>query len=427
MQKISLEACLEMMVGLSDKPVNPPFIILDKDRKILTDIAKKVYRGTALTDRQYATVKRVLRTNYSTQFKNRDIDIHASSNILRKPLRQIDRSSYIKIGNYKEFVYDPFSYYAYQPNHKVLVIRFPFNVTYSKLMGEVRKCFPFYRTHKQKDKNKYILPYNERLAHKVVDKFKGKITDIDPTLLEIHEKCEYFYNNKQEFLPGIYDFKIKNCLPKTSEHYVNKFGQPSPSNLFLFKDRSEYLGLKYFSGLHLEHSLADQDEFTKRLVKRKASVVVVEKKKWELKQVIKTMFDLKRIPLLVVLPVFPKKDPAESLEASHKIFKNYVDNKDISVLFRLENMESGIKFNEYVRENGLNNKLANNTKIVYINNKKIPKPLLRFNWEPEGVLCLDTTRNYSKVNSFEEEFDLVVQYATEEHSPWNPYFVMENI
>ena len=90
-----------MMVGLSDKPVNPPFIILDKDRKILTDIAKKVYRGTALTDRQYATVKRVLRTNYSTQFKNRDIDIHASSNILRKPLRQIDRSSYIKIGNYK--------------------------------------------------------------------------------------------------------------------------------------------------------------------------------------------------------------------------------------------------------------------------------------------------------------------------------------
>ena len=134
MQKISIEACLEMMVGLSDKPVNPPFIILDKDRKILTDIAKKVYRGTALTDRQYATVKRVLRTNYSTQFKNRDIDIHASSNILRKPLRQIDRSSYIKIGNYKEFVYDPFSYYAYQPNHKVLVIRFPFNVTYSNCL-----------------------------------------------------------------------------------------------------------------------------------------------------------------------------------------------------------------------------------------------------------------------------------------------------
>ena len=96
-------------------------------------------------------------------------------------------------------------------------------------------------------------------------------------------------------------------------------------------------------------------------------------------------------------------------------------------MFRLENMESGIKFNEYVRENGLNNKLANNTKIVYINNKKIPKPLLRFNWEPEGVLCLDTTRNYSKVNQFEEEFDLVIQYSSEEHTPWNPYFVVESI
>ena len=129
----------------------------------------------------------------------------------------------------------------------------------------------------------------------------------------------------------------------------------------------------------------------------------------------------------IVLPVFPKQSPINNLIQSFNILKNFVNPKDISVLFRLENVNDGIAFNEFVRDNGLNNKLANNTKIVYINNKKIPKPLLKSSWRPEGVLCLDTTRNYSKVNQFEEEFDLVIQYSSEEHTPWNPYFVVESI
>tara|TARA_B100001013_G_scaffold636_3_gene511 strand:- start:4582 stop:5892 length:1311 start_codon:yes stop_codon:yes gene_type:complete len=427
MQKITIEECLEMIVGLGEEAINPPFILLNKDKKILTDIAKKVYRGTALTDRQYAVIKKLLVNNYSTQFKNRKIDIHVSSTMLRKTLRQIDRSSYIKIGKYKDHIYNPFGYDTYNVD-KVIIVRFPFNIVLSKLIGEIKKLFPLQSySSKRNDKNKYIFPYTERIAYKIIDRFKNKIKDIDPLLLEIHKQCEEIDINKEKYLPGIYDYKIKYCSPKISQFYTEKFGNPDLSNLYLYKDRSEYLGLKHFNNAHLEESLKPLDDYTQKIVMRKTSVITCDKKKWNPFQIIKTMFTLKRLPLLIVLPVFPKQSPINNLIQSFNILKNFVNPKDISVLFRLENVNDGIAFNEFVRDNGLNNKLANNTKIVYINNKKIPKPLLKSSWRPEGVLCLDTTRNYSKVNQFEEEFDLVIQYSSEEHTPWNPYFVVESI
>ena len=87
--------------------------------------------------------------------------------------------------------------------------------------------------------------------------------------------------------------------------------------------------------------------------------------------------------------------------------KNLVDPKDISVLVRLPNKGTGAEFNTYVKDNGINNSLANTTKIVYINSKKIPKPLVQSTWRPESVICCDGSKNYTKVDTFLYESDLV--------------------
>ena len=84
MQTYPIEQCLEIMAGLQSGPVSKPFVILERDKKILVDIAKKVFKGSALTDKQYEVVKRILVNRY-VQFKLRDIDIQNSANILRKP------------------------------------------------------------------------------------------------------------------------------------------------------------------------------------------------------------------------------------------------------------------------------------------------------------------------------------------------------
>jgi len=64
MRSITIEECLELMAGLSTHAINPAFIVLDRDKQIIFDIAKKVFKGSALTDRQLDAVKKILITRY---------------------------------------------------------------------------------------------------------------------------------------------------------------------------------------------------------------------------------------------------------------------------------------------------------------------------------------------------------------------------
>ena len=46
MRSITIEECLELMAGLTvNATVTPAFIVLDRDKKIIFDIAKKVFKG----------------------------------------------------------------------------------------------------------------------------------------------------------------------------------------------------------------------------------------------------------------------------------------------------------------------------------------------------------------------------------------------
>ena len=82
----------------------------------------------------------------------------------------------------------------------------------------------------------------------------------------------------------------------------------------------------------------------------------------------------------------------------------------------------GKEFNDYIKDNRLNNSLAKSTKIVYITSKKIPKPLLTSEWEPEAVLIGDSTRSYTKVDKYIGTIDLQLQVNGQD-SYWNQIHV----
>ena len=98
------EDCLSFIISINK---------LDKsDVNILKSINKQITtKKVAMTDRQYALVKGKL-LNYKRTFQEHGIDINAV-NELKFPLREIDRSHWIKILKYKD--------------EDVLGIRFPFN------------------------------------------------------------------------------------------------------------------------------------------------------------------------------------------------------------------------------------------------------------------------------------------------------------
>lgn len=418
MRVITIEECLELMAGLSSTTVEPAFIILDRDKQILIDIAKKVFKGSALTDRQLEAVKKILITRYKSQFKIRGIDLENSVNNLRQPIRYLDRSEYIKLDEGKNYVEPYWSGFIPQ---KVIVVRFPFNMTYTKILNEVKKLLEptISRYYSQRLKDRYILPYTEKVVHKLLSKFKNRIKDVDPILLDVYNQCEEIVNKSAQFVPGIYKYQIEHSSNPITDYYTQNFGNPTVDNLYMYYDRKEKMGLNYFDVKELEKSSKNLSSLTKKILERRYSRINLDLDKWPLEQVISTIIELQRFPLLIVLPGQTEKDSLENLHLTHKLLKNFIDPKDISVLARFKNTKSsGKEFNNYVKENNLNNSLAKLTKIVYITSKKIPKPLLTSDWEPESVLVCDNTRNYTKVDKYISTVDLQLQINGQD-SFWN--------
>ena len=84
----TVEDCLEILAGFrkeSDK-----FSLMKEDYTIMHSIAKQVFKGTALTDRQLALMQKKLPA-YKDQFDNADITLELVK--LRKPLRSINRET----------------------------------------------------------------------------------------------------------------------------------------------------------------------------------------------------------------------------------------------------------------------------------------------------------------------------------------------
>ena len=126
---------------------------------------------------------------------------------------------------------------------------------------------------------------------------------------------------------------------------------------------------------------------------------------------LESLLELNRFPILVVLP---NESPLDGLIKLHKGLTNIIFEQDTSVLFRIDNdKESGRDFNEYIKLHKLNNPLDTNTKVVYINSNKFPKPLLKSKWNPSTVLAFGSQRMNTKVADYINPLDLVIHYDTD--------------
>ena len=83
-------------------------------------------------------------------------------------------------------------------------------------------------------------------------------------------------------------------------------------------------------------------------------------------------------------------------------------------MFRKDNKDhTDRSFNTLIKQNKLNNSLAKYTKIVYISNNKIPKPLLLSDWKPSAVLMYGSKRTNMKLDSYINECDLIIHYDSD--------------
>tara|TARA_B100001057_G_scaffold273907_1_gene274188 strand:- start:7739 stop:8950 length:1212 start_codon:yes stop_codon:yes gene_type:complete len=392
----TIEDCLELLVGFQTAPKGM-FTIKREDYNILTSLGRQVVRGIGLTDRQHELLKTKL-LSYNDMFEN---DITKSFDNLRVPLRQLNREKTIKL------VYN-------DSDELCIAVKFIFN---KKLLTAIEKAKVGAVGHLYNSKEKiHYFPFNELNVYQVISNFKNNNFDIEAELYEYFQKVEAMSNNQDDYVPGIYSFKLKNLSDRAIDFMISSIGEPTKENLAIYNDRKDQLGLHHFDQQELEESLNALTILSKKIVQRKEYNVIVPPDVYPIERVLESLLELNRFPLLVILPI---ESPLEGLVKINKGLRNIIFEQDMSVLFRVSNDKNSNKdFNEYVKLNKLNNILDTNTKVVYINSNKFPKPLLKSEWRPNTVLTIGSVRMHAKVNDYVNPLDLIIHYDTD-ISPFN--------
>lgn len=394
----TIEFCLEVLTGLEKS--NVEFNIDESDKSILNSIARQVFKSMALTDRQYALVKEKLQ-KYIPQLQAVGIDTNQVFNTLRQPLRNIDRSQYITIINDAPNT----KLNRFSDNSKWIKVRFPFSKKNIALIEKVSRLSLVSYYH-EKGTHDHYFKINEKIVFELIKNFKDKAFVIDEALLDFYNKISMINDNPSDYLPGVYNSQLKNMHVNAKEYLESNIGTVTESNLYLYKDRAMLFGINYFDDNALESSFKHTSQLTRKIAERNKTNILVKPSDYTLTDVLLSLTELNRFPLLILID---EKSAYDHLTATHKALQKVAKTENISVLFRLEG-DTGVQYNDYIRDNNLNSLLDQTTQVVYINRNKLPKPLIKSGWKPSAVLNIQSIKPTSKISDWLNEFDLTIHF-----------------
>jgi hypothetical protein len=394
MQNKTIEDLIEIISGMTQGKF--VFEIQNTDRNLMFSLGKQCLRQIPFTDRQYELAKRKI-LDYKDQFEANGIDgVEEKMNNLRQPLRSIDRSKTISL--------------VEQNDQTMIAVRFPFAknmIKYIEILNSIHKN----KGYDKANKTHFITP-TEKNIYRLIGNFQKANFEIEESLLEQYRKLLEMKENKNKHVPGVYGLQLKNLHNKAFDYAVSSIGEPSLDNLALYKDRQEILGINYFDEDDLQQSIHKLQPLTKKIINRSKQNILVNSLKYTVDNVVESVLELHRFPLLVIIP--DNDDSVECLQNVYECFKGIVLDESCSVMFRKDNKNQiDRNFNSFIKQKNLNNSLAKNSKIVYISNNKIPKPLLVSDWKPSAVLMYGSRRTNMKLDSYVSECDLVMHYDSD--------------
>jgi len=400
----TIEDYLELLTGIKESRLKTDFAISKSDFNLLTSLARQVFKGIALTDRQFNLAKIKL-LEYKDQFESNGFEnIEIDFDNLRMPLRSIDRSKWIKIVDYPgDMIYESYK------THSWIAVRFIFN---KKLISviDVIKSTDKDAIYDKENKIHYFA-LTEKNIYNIINALKDKNFEIDPLLQEKYEIIKSMHDNKNNYIPGIYGFKLKNLNANALDYIVSDIGDPDKNNLALFKDRDDLYGLEHFDQNDLNASINQLTILSQKIVRRQKNTILINKNTYNFDRVAESILELHRFPLLIVLN--PNND-FDELVQTYQSFANIIST--VSVLYRKDNIDKeGKEFNQYISDNELNQKLDSNPKIVYIKDDKFPKTLLKSNWKPSAAIIFGSRSllTNSKLQSYIGDLDLIIHYDSE--------------
>ena len=393
----TIEDALEVLAGVTPRAVN---IKIDRnDQSLIRSLGNQVKKSVALTDRQLAlAIKKI--ESYQDGLRANSFDVEQLLNLrmLRMPLRQIDRTHSISLDTVNN------------GKTPVISVRYPFNKKLAVVWDQIRGHI----TGEVIDiKNQKVVQFNEKNIMLIVSAFEPHGFEVSEDIKAIQIKIEELVLAAERIMPSvsIVDNKpVLNNVSKSCLDYFNtEFPEVNDQNILIFLDRAKTCGI------HIQNQEVTSVISAKipnspliNLITCNDTRYRVNPEKYDLDFVFDAVNTLGHWPVLVILD--DEKTAFKQVQEAYQHLTKYLSNEEMTVFFRLDNGQPDHKeFNQFVKDNSLNNYIDSKTKVVFITKTRIPKPLYKADWHPRTAIVFPNY-DFGKLSAYLNDFPTVYYY-----------------
>ena len=341
-----------------------------KDKTVIFSLAAQFKKNLALTQKQAELTMRILENVQSKLSLIPDAENLIKTPVFKYAFRKVDTSKTINILNIN--------------SENFIAVKFPFDKKLSNILPNIPGKSGYSKEYKS-----FLYKLTDKTLINLLDNevIQNYQFDISTEVQEIYSTIKNIIDNRETYIPIIdYDgtLTLKNSN-KTLETYFNNHRTGNIlSDLFLAKT----LGISPSNKLIDTINSMNLNEKTLDLFLNKTTIFDKTNGKKFIHSNSTITEYIKLVDHWPVLFILSDDDRVDAtLNKWHNDLNNIgINNSQISVLFR---STDNIKFNEYIKNHQLNNRLDENIKVVFIRHK-IPKILYKINFQPKIIISSST-------------------------------------
>jgi hypothetical protein len=393
-------------VFLEAMTTTPPFS--SRDNKTLRSLHTAMQSTTYITEKQGTLLLAILSNQLYTPFMllaNADYKEYLDNPQWQHPFRvlpDVKKIYHIPAGSTAIPEYN-----GLRDNYTgVIAIEFTFSSTIRNHLKPLSSVI-----HQVRSGSFYIADYTEQNLYTVMKNLEQYNFEVSPELQAVYNTIITWDNANIAS-----QFLLENINFPMFKHAIdNDLGDNIDLNDLLIKDRKH----RY---QYTNHVACNNNTLTETIANRTKTKIWIDSNTHTLSNVVKSLVELKRLPMLVV---FDQTTPLITItqfnELSTALTKNGITD-NIGIYFRLDNTPDGKIFNDGIANRKYNSMLDDSTAVAGVLGGKLPKFFLKTGWKPMSVLCIKNTLRQSKTAVYATCSDLIITYT-----PTEPIIETRNI
>jgi len=364
-------------------------LIPARDSKVLRSLATSISSNFFITENQSRLLMKILKDNSKkmTNFSE-EISLALQEPMWSRSFRHIEQIKKLYIKKNEE-------------QEPILVVEFTFNSEIRKtLTGLGKKLDGGLNSSNQK-----VWPI-ELTEKNIVLVYEA----LEPLGFEVDEIVKNHYRtikswSEQEIRD---QFLLTNIEHQNFQKAITAdLGIETAIDQNIINDRS--IRYQFFT----ENAKNHGETLTETIANRSKSRVWVDKNQHSVTEVISSLVELRRLPLLVVFDTIVNDKYLKNLKILSESLEENGIFDGVGIYFRLPNDEMGKQFNNFIAEKKYNQRLDDRLKVAAVMSGKIPKFFLSTPWKPMSVITLDTKMGlrHGKTSVYSNCCDCIVEWA----------------